>query len=135
MALRKGTKTCQGKQCKRCKGTLRYATSQRCVQCDADHVRARQYRWREKTQHRYRRYGITRDHFDALLLLQQNKCVGCFTALDGGPTTHIDHDHKTNRVRGLLCPNCNRALGMMKDNVEILLRLGVYLEQSRGPRQ
>lgn len=41
----------------------------------------------------------------------------------------VDHDHKTGKVRGLLCHNCNRALGLLKDNKEIIQNCLSYLER------
>jgi hypothetical protein len=43
----------------------------------------------------------------------------------------VDHDHKTGKIRGLLCYNCNLALGHTMDNVEILKNLTKYLDESR----
>ena len=40
---------------------------------------------------------------------------------------HLDHDHKTGKPRGLLCHGCNTALGLLKDNSEIILGLNEYL--------
>ena len=40
----------------------------------------------------------------------------------------IDHDHKTGQVRGVLCSTCNRVLGMIKENVDVLNRMVIYLE-------
>jgi hypothetical protein len=45
---------------------------------------------------------------------------------------HIDHDHKTGEFRGLLCGNCNRALGLFHDEVEVLANAVIYLGGSRG---
>lgn len=41
----------------------------------------------------------------------------------------VDHDHETNRVRGLLCSTCNTGLGKLGDNVENLRKAIVYLER------
>ena len=47
---------------------------------------------------------------------------------------HLDHDHKTGKFRGYICGSCNRALGMVKDNPEILRRAAAYLEKPQiGP--
>lgn len=40
----------------------------------------------------------------------------------------IDHDHESGRVRGVLCDNCNKALGHAKDDIETLKGLVSYLE-------
>lgn len=41
----------------------------------------------------------------------------------------VDHDHKTGEVRGLLCNNCNRALGLLQDNTEVLQNAINYLKK------
>lgn len=51
-------------------------------------------------------------------------CQGCRAA----PAVHVDHDHVTRQVRGLLCFNCNQALGNVRDDVAVLLALVNYLE-------
>ena len=43
-------------------------------------------------------------------------------------TLNVDHCHETGKIRGLLCHNCNRALGLFKDNVEFLERAILYLK-------
>lgn len=40
----------------------------------------------------------------------------------------VDHDHETGLVRGILCPNCNRALGLVRDDVEVLQQMIEYLK-------
>ena len=40
----------------------------------------------------------------------------------------LDHDHKTDKIRGILCRNCNLALGLMKDNINSIKRMIDYLK-------
>jgi hypothetical protein len=51
-------------------------------------------------------------------------CIVCLKT----PATHIDHDHDTGRVRGILCGSCNRALGLLRDDVEALLFAAEYVK-------
>jgi hypothetical protein len=74
--------------------------------------------------------------FDAMLDAQGGRCAICRTdkAFSGGGDGRrlaIDHCHSTGVVRGLLCGNCNRMLGLVKDDPEVLRRAAVYLEVSR----
>jgi hypothetical protein len=70
-------------------------------------------------------YGLEPADFDELVKKQQNKCAIC-GALD--PKFHVDHDHETGKVRGLLCDSCNRLLGHAHDRVETLTAAVRYLE-------
>ena len=45
---------------------------------------------------------------------------------------HIDHNHKTNKIRGILCGNCNMGLGHFKDNLDVLKNAIKYLEDTDG---
>ena len=59
------------------------------------------------------------------------KCAICgVPESECSQTLHLDHDHETGKFRGWLCGPCNRLLGLAKDNREILLLAGMYLEQS-----
>jgi hypothetical protein len=78
-------------------------------------------------------YGITYKDFIELGNTQDWKCPGCSTDLtdkrQGSPNSaHIDHDHITGRVRGLLCMHCNHVLGKVKDDMMTLKNLMNYLE-------
>jgi hypothetical protein len=76
-------------------------------------------------------YGMTNDDYEQMLVNQQFCCAGCGTHQnDLTKKLNVDHNHTTGNVRGLLCGNCNRALGLLKDNMETLLRLHQYLEKS-----
>lgn len=41
----------------------------------------------------------------------------------------VDHDHQTGKIRGLLCNNCNRAIGLLKDSSDILYKAAKYIEK------
>jgi hypothetical protein len=80
---------------------------------------------------RIRQYGIDVEDYERMLFEQDGVCYICKEppskrALD------IDHDHKTGKVRGLLCSNHNRALGLLGDDIILLLRATEYLVKSRG---
>jgi hypothetical protein len=75
------------------------------------------------TYHLRRRYGIGQADVDRMLVEQDNKCAAC----DKPDPEHVDHDHATGQVRGMLCFNCNQALGNVRDSVQILDRLAAYL--------
>lgn len=80
------------------------------------------------------KYGITPERYDAMFAAQNGRCAACGTADSGDPrfdTFSVDHDHETGEVRGLLCANCNRALGHVKDSVDTLMSLAAYLLKSR----
>lgn len=74
-------------------------------------------------------YGISQDEYEAMLLEQNGLCAICSGKCKRG-NMGVDHCHATGIVRGLLCENCNRALGLMKDSPELLQRAASYLEKS-----
>ncbi len=74
------------------------------------------------------KYNITLKQYNELHKLQNGKCRICDRSQDTlGKALNVDHDHKTNRVRGLLCNNCNRGLGHFMDDKDILTRALEYL--------
>lgn len=75
-------------------------------------------------------YGLTREEFD-LLHAQHNACAICGKYDWGGKHAkpHVDHDHITGKVRGLLCSPCNQGLGMFFDSPGVLRRAAAYLER------
>lgn len=83
---------------------------------------------------RMRRYGITGAIYDALLLKQGGKCAICRTSDSGKYGTFgVDHDHKTNTVRGLLCTPCNAGLGNFKEKLDNFLAAVDYLIHHGAP--
>lgn len=76
------------------------------------------------------RYGITEQQYNELLKSQNNSCALCSTQEPGGKGCfHIDHDHQTGEVRGLLCHQCNTGLGLFKDNPDTLQKAIHYLNR------
>lgn len=76
---------------------------------------------------RYKRHGITKEIFQKQLARQNFCCLGCLSLLTE-KTADIDHCHKTNTFRGLLCHACNVTLGFAKDSPGTLRRLQAYLD-------
>lgn len=73
------------------------------------------------------RYGITAHDFEQMLDRQNGVCAVCKETQLGGKNLCIDHDHKTGKVRGLLCVACNMAIGYMKDDPQRLRAAADYL--------
>ena len=73
--------------------------------------------------HLKHRYGIGADDFDRMVADQGGLCAIC-----GRPDPeHVDHDHVSGDVRGILCFNCNGGLGQFKDDIDALLAAATYL--------
>lgn len=73
--------------------------------------------------------SITLEIRNKCLELQQNKCAICFKDfLEMKVRPAIDHNHITGKFRGLLCSNCNTALGLLKENQETILNALNYLK-------
>lgn len=100
---------------------------------DLQKGREAQKRWREKNPEKstfyrkrdgWKRQGIRKDNgdlflpidFDSLYQIQGGSCAICKRhQLDLGRTLHVDHDHKTGQIRGLLCDICNGKMGVLED--------------------
>lgn len=75
-------------------------------------------------------FGLTPDDYDEILKKQQGRCAVCRTDRfhSRRKTLAVDHDHVTNKVRGLLCRRCNQAIGAFEDNPDLLRKAATYLE-------
>jgi hypothetical protein len=86
-----------------------------------------------------KRYGLTEPKYDALIQKQDGRCAGCGDQRKRNEW-HVDHDHACcpgertcgKCVRGLLCRDCNLALGQARDSIARLLGLADYLAGFRG---
>lgn len=101
--------------CKSCKSEYRKDYFNR--NKDKEVLRSRAKAWK------YQGFEFTHEQHEEMLKSQDNKCAIC-----GEETKlHVDHCHKTNKVRGLLCPPCNKGLGHFKDNSQLLTNARNYL--------
>jgi hypothetical protein len=104
-------------------------------------TRERQRKWLAKTgknkEYSLRfHYNLSVEVYNKLLASQDNVCLICKQPeIRIDPRTKVtrqlavDHDHKTGEIRGLLCGNCNGALGFVNDNVDTLLNMIEYLRK------
>lgn len=80
-------------------------------------------------------HGITPEQFEAMLAEQENCCAICgMEGWLGGRhpgSPHVDHDHRTGQIRGLLCAACNLGLGRFNDDPERLRAAAEYLLRYR----
>jgi hypothetical protein len=90
--------------------------------------RNRNKTYEEQRGARIRSYGITVEEYDEMLESQGGGCYICGIG-PVGRALDIDHDHRTGKVRGLLCSNHNRALGLLGDDPDLLLAAHTYLVQ------
>jgi DNA-directed RNA polymerase subunit RPC12/RpoP len=88
----------------------------------------------KRKEQRIRKYEINLNDYNKLLEKQNYKCAICgydnFDDKNFFPI--VDHDHLTNKVRGLLCLNCNFGIGSLKDNTDLLKNAIKYLEENNG---
>lgn len=151
-AIENGEKTYNGVPCKKCGSTLKHVSSYSCVDCNVkrslsklyDEELMAQYRTKDKRKKyieenkekreiiklksRLKKYGLSMDDYNLIHEQQKGKCYIC---QGDSKRKHlsVDHCHKTNKVRGLLCESCNVGLGMFNDNVAFLKNAIEYLEK------
>ncbi len=83
----------------------------------------------ERERHLIRKYGVTLADYEEMLRDQDGRCAVCGKIQERA--FDVDHDHKTGKVRGLLCTSCNRMLGHSGDSPELLIAGADYLRKSR----
>ena len=116
----------------------RLTSSHHCYQCSRD--KGREYhigagKERSRHRHRMKKYGLSKDSFDALFEAQSGVCRICGVPLVEGSTAGdglaVDHNHETGETRALLCNNCNRGLGMFRDSPSLLLAAASYVTKHK----
>lgn len=102
-----------------------------CIECTK--IRLSNYRNKNKEKINLKRievsYNLTEDEFKLLKEKQNNICAICKNSMLSYRGAHIDHDTQTDKVRGLLCLNCNLGIGSLKHDIEILINAIIYLSE------
>lgn len=119
----------RGRRCKKCRRDLQRGA--------VDPVKNRQKakRRRELFPEEYvdymreKRYGVTREQFEQMLIDQKRVCAICGLPNRNGKRLSVDHDHQTSKVRSLLCNSCNLLLGYAEENETTLENAVRYLRK------
>ena len=99
----------------------------------------REYHWKDWKNPEYRKddierarmlslkrnYSISIEEYNELFTKQGGVCAIC--GRESKKSLGVDHEHKTGKVRGLLCSNCNTAIGQLNDDPKLLLKAIAYL--------
>ncbi len=91
--------------------------------------RTNEYKKYQKNYHLLKNYGLTIEQYNQKLELQLGGCAICKYPCPTGKKLAVDHDHKTNIIRDLLCIRCNNILGLARDNENLLFDLIEYLKK------
>jgi hypothetical protein len=143
---RKKLQLCKSHYCKHRHGTLDAPVARRCLNCGETFTPIRRRNAKNcsrdcaiETARLRSEYGITGLEVLAMLEAQGHQCAICGDAIFRGMRgagagqggLHIDHCHDTRRVRGLLCGECNRGVGSLRDDPALLEAAAKYLRLSR----
>jgi hypothetical protein len=101
-----------------------------CLDCHNAVVRANTVKNHGSTRgkHLKARYGLTPDDVAVMVAEQDGKCAICRDRA----AEHVDHDHRTGEVRGILCFTCNVGLGNFRDDPDLMLKAHRYLTRRPG---
>jgi DNA-directed RNA polymerase subunit RPC12/RpoP len=89
---------------------------------------------KRENQHRYNlkaKYGISVEELEEMKRKQDFKCASCGDEFVPGVKINVDHCHTSGTVRGILCPACNWALGLMKEDPDRIRALAAYADLIR----
>jgi recombination endonuclease VII len=122
--------------CKKCKIEKSedsfYKQSSRCKSCAIEYQSAK----RREMRYDLKKYGLSKEDYEAMLNRQEFKCAICAEPhLDipekkwGRAKLSVDHNHKTGKVRDLLCHRCNSMLGLIDEREELLRQAIAYLHR------
>jgi hypothetical protein len=131
-------------ECKACGNAVRLRRYQQNPEREIARVRA----WQQANPHRVKawaaknrdkrlkklreihlrnKFGLTPDEYERILEAQGGVCGLCESPPSPGISLHVDHDHGTGEIRGLLCVRCNNALGLFREDADLLKRAARYV--------
>lgn len=119
--------------------SAKYGKLNRCKKCHNEYMRNQRAKTPKKVLQERRRkrmlkhcYNMTIEDYNILFKEQKECCAICkkHQSKDNKKFA-VDHNHNTNEIRGLLCNNCNSALGKFGDNIDVLKNAILYL-QTKG---
>lgn len=121
--------------CRKCGSSDRYERNGDCKPCAVRrasewHARRRlapgatEFQANKTLVARLRKYGLSRSEFDRMLGEQEGLCAICRTE----PAAHIDHDHYSGLVRGVLCFACNAGIGQFREDIRRMALASAYLQ-------
>lgn len=119
----------------------RWVNGANCVEClkniRIEHKKTEKYKETTKAyvkkyrpKQREMLYGLTDQQYQTMLWNQNYSCKICKERLNLDKRTHIDHCHKTKKVRGILCHNCNLGIGFFKHKSPLLREAALYCEET-----
>jgi hypothetical protein len=139
-----GARDCRRPECKACTNARRLDRYRLNREREIARVRAwqkanpeRLKAWREKNRdrrlaqlreiHLRNKFGLRREEYNRILEAQGGVCALCERPPTPGISLHVDHDHGTGEIRGLLCMRCNNALGLFGEDPDLLKRAARYV--------
>lgn len=106
---------------------------------NADKIRERNLAYRRANPRRHAgdnlkyKYGLTVEQYESMVVAQGGVCAACGRPPSGSTKKlRVDHNHKTGKVRDLLCHNCNVSLGLLGEDIQIIRSLILYLWRHGG---
>ena len=84
---------------------------------------------RQRAGHLKRKFGMTIEQYDEMLAAQGGGCFICGRPPREDISLHVDHDHATGAIRGILCFRCNNALADFHEDVALLTKAAAYLDR------
>jgi len=129
--------------CENCNATHTYTIRKKkkydvgfyCTNCRKAEQKAIRKRHPEVMQERdlIKDFGLTLAQYNQMLVAQNGVCAICKkpeTAIRDGEllALAVDHNHKTNQIRALLCGNCNKGIGNLQESPELLITAAQYLK-------